>query len=64
MAIKNLGEFSTPNDDHVRAPITQPNVRAEQYEINPNLVTAVQQNQFGDSGLEDSCMHSHTFTTF
>lgn len=62
MAIKNLGEFSTPNDDYVRAPIAQPNVRAEQYEINPNLVTTVQQNQFGGSASEDACMHLHTFT--
>jgi hypothetical protein len=28
MAAKKLGEYSTPNDDYFRAPITQPDVIA------------------------------------
>ena len=42
MAHKKLGEFATPNDDYLRAPITQPAVEAENYEIKPNFLTLVQ----------------------
>ena len=44
MANKKLGEFATPNDDYLRAPITQPAVVAENYEIKPNLLNLIQQN--------------------
>ena len=47
MAAKKLGEFATPNDAYLRATITQPAVEAENYEIKPNFLTLVQQNQFG-----------------
>ena len=62
MAAKKLGEFATPNDDYLRAPITQPAVDAENDEIKPNLLTLVQQNQFGGSASEDAGMHLNTFT--
>ena len=62
MAHKKLGEFATPNDDYLRAPITQPAVEAENYEIKPNFLTLVQQNQFGGSASEDAGMHLNTFT--
>ena len=62
MAQKMLGEFATPNDDYLRAPITQPAVEAENYEIKPNFLTLVQQNQFGGSASEDAGMHLNTFT--
>ena len=52
MAAKKLGEFATPNDDYLRAPITQPTVTAENYEIKPNFLSLVQQNQFGASLLK------------
>ena len=62
MANKKLGEFATPNDDYLRAPITQPAVIAENYEIKPNLLNLIQQNQFGGSAFEDAGMHLNTFT--
>ena len=62
MAQKKLGEYAIPNDDFIRAPITQPAVAAENYEIKPNLLSLVQQNQFGGSAAEDSGMHLNTFT--
>ena len=62
MAKKKLGESAIPNDDFIRAPITQPAVTAENYEIKPNLLSLVQQNQFGGSAAEDSGMHLNTFT--
>ena len=62
MAHKKLGEFATPNDDYLRAPITQPAVEAANYEIKPNFLTLVQQNQFGGSASEDAGMHLNTFT--
>ena len=37
MAEKKLGEYATPNDDYLRAPITQPAVTAENYEIRPHF---------------------------
>lgn len=43
-ATKKLGEFATLNDDYWCVPITQPNVKAEQYEIKPTLLNLVQQN--------------------
>ena len=45
------------NDDYLRAPITQPVVVAENYEIKPNLLNLIQQNQFGGSAPEDPGMH-------
>ena len=39
MAHKKLEEFATPNDDYLRAPITQLAIEAENYEIKPNLLT-------------------------
>ena len=62
MAQKKLGEYAIPNDDFIRAPITQHVVTAENYEIKPNLLSFVQQNQFGGSAAEDSGMHLNTFT--
>jgi hypothetical protein len=62
MAAKKLGEFATPNDDYLRAPITQPVVDADNYEIKPHFLTLVQQNQFGGSAVEDAGMHLNTFT--
>ena len=62
MANKKLGEFTTPNDDYLRAPITQPAVVAENYEIKPNLVNLIQQNQFSGWPSEDAGMHLNTFT--
>jgi hypothetical protein len=31
MAQKQLGEYAIPNEDYIRAPITQPAVEAEYY---------------------------------
>ena len=62
MAHKKLREFATPYDDYLRASITQPAVEAENYEIKPNFLTLVQQNQFGGSASEDAGMHLNTFT--
>ena len=62
MANKKLGEFATPSDDYLRAPITQPAVVAENYEIKPNLLNLIQQNQFGGSTSEDAGMYLNTFT--
>ena len=62
MAAKKFGEFATPNDDYLCAPITQPAVVAENYEIKPNLLNLIQQNQFGGSASEDAGMHLNTFT--
>ena len=42
MAEKKLGEYATPNDDYLRAPITQPAVTAENYEIKPHFLNLVQ----------------------
>jgi hypothetical protein len=40
-ATKKVGEFSTPNDYYLRAPIIQPIITAENYEINPNFLNLV-----------------------
>ena len=61
MAQKKLGKFATPNDEHLRTPITQPAVAAENYEIKPNLLNLVQQNQFGGSTSEDAGMHKYFY---
>jgi hypothetical protein len=62
MAQKKLGEYAIPNDDFIRAPITQPAVMAENYEIKANLLSLVQQNQFGGPSAEDLGMHLNIFT--
>jgi hypothetical protein len=62
MAQKKLGEYATPNDDYICAPITLPAIEAENYEIMPNFLSLVQQNQFGGSTSEDASLHLNTFT--
>jgi hypothetical protein len=59
---EKLGKYAIPNDDFIRAPITRPAVTSKNYEIKPNLLSLVQQNQFGGSAAEDSGMHLNTFT--
>ncbi len=44
MAQKKLEEYTIPNEDFIHAPITQPAITAENYEIKPNLLSLVQQN--------------------
>jgi hypothetical protein len=44
MKQKKFGEYAPPNDNYLRACITQPAVNAENYEINPHFLTLVQQN--------------------
>ena len=41
MAHKKLGEFATSNDNYLRAPITQPAVDVENYEIKSNFLTLI-----------------------
>ena len=59
---RNLGSFATPSNNFMREPIAQPDVAAAEYEIKPNLVSMVQQDQFGGSSSEDAGMHLHNFT--
>jgi hypothetical protein len=37
MATNKYGEFATPNDDYLHAPITQPAVDTQNYEIEPQF---------------------------
>jgi hypothetical protein len=46
----------------MREPIAQPEVAADEYEIKPNSISMVQQDQFGGSTFEDAGMHLHNFT--
>jgi hypothetical protein len=41
------------NNNYLRAAITQPTVDVSNYEIKPNLLKLVQENQFGGSSSED-----------
>ena len=59
---RNLGSFATPSNNFMREPIAQLEVAAAEYEIKPNLVSMVQQDQFGGSASEDAGMHLHNFT--
>jgi hypothetical protein len=58
----NLGSFATPSNNFMREPIAQPEVAAAEYKIKPNLVSMVQQDQFGVSAFEYADMHLHNFT--
>jgi hypothetical protein len=62
MTQKKLGHYATPNDDFMNAPITQPTVTEENYEIKPNLLGLIQHNQFGGSTTEDLGLHLNIFT--
>jgi hypothetical protein len=62
MAQNKLGEYAISNEDYIHAPITQPAVEAENYEIKPNYLSLVQQNQFGGSTSEDAGLHLNTFS--
>jgi hypothetical protein len=62
MAEKKLGEYAILNDDFICAPITQPTIAAEKYEIKSDLLRLVQLNQFGGLAADDSGMHLNTFT--
>jgi hypothetical protein len=54
--------LATPNNDYIRAPITQPTIEAKNYEIKPNYLSLVEQNQFRGSTSEDAGFHLNTFT--
>jgi hypothetical protein len=41
MAQNKLGEYAISNGDYIHAPITQPAVEAENYEIKPNYLSLV-----------------------
>ena len=58
----NLGSFAAPRNSLMREPIAQPDVATAEYEIKPNLVSMVQQDQFGGSASEDAGMHLHNFS--
>ena len=59
---RNLGSFAAPSNSFMCEPIAQPNVAAAEYEIKPNLVSMVQQGQFGGSASEDVGIHLHNFS--
>ena len=59
---RKLKDFATPSNSFMREPIAQPNVATKKYEIKPNLVSMVQQHQFGGSTSEDVGMHLHNFS--
>ena len=54
---RNLGSFAVPKDSFMREPIAQPDVAAAKYDIKPNLVSMVQQDQFRGFASEDAGMH-------
>jgi hypothetical protein len=58
---RNLGRFATLKNSFMREPIAQPDVVAVEYEIKLNLISMVQQDQFGGSTSEDTGMHLHNF---
>ena len=58
----NLGSFAIHSNNFMHLPITQHEVAAAEYEIEPNLVSMVQGVQFGGYTSEDASMHLHNFT--
>jgi hypothetical protein len=46
MAQKKLGDYATPDDDFMHAPITQSIVTTENYEIKPKSLSLLENNQF------------------
>jgi hypothetical protein len=52
LVVKMLKMYSLKNH-----PITQPAIEAKTYEIKPNILSLVQQNQFEGSTAEDSGLH-------
>ena len=59
---RNIGSFATPSNKFMHELIAQPDVAAAEYEIKPNLVSMVQQDQFGGSASKDVGMHLYNFT--
>ena len=59
---RNLGSFATPSNNFMHEPTAEPEVAAAEYQTKPNLVSMVQQDQFGGSASEDAGMHLHNFT--
>jgi hypothetical protein len=57
-----IGEFSTANDDYLRASITQLVVAAKKNDIKLKLLNLILHNQFGDSTYGDACMPLNTFS--
>jgi hypothetical protein len=60
---RKLGDFAAPSNCFMREPIAQPDVAAEQYVIKPNLVSMVQQNQFGGTVMRGGYLLRLLFTT-
>ena len=59
---RNLGSSTTPRHNFMREPIAQPDAAGAEYETKTNLVSMVQQDQFGGSVSEDASIHLHNFT--
>ena len=52
---------NTPNDQFIAIPITNPEIKADSFEVSPGLLNLISKEQFGGSASEDASMHLHDF---
>ena len=52
---------NTHNDQFIASPITNPEIKADSFEVCPGLLNLIAKEQFGGSASEDASMHLHDF---
>ena len=52
---------NTPNDQFIASPITNPEIKAESFEVSPGFLNLTAKEQFRGSASEDASMHLHDF---
>ena len=52
---------NTPNDQFISSPITNPEIKADSFEVSPRLLNLIAKEQFGGSASEDASLHLHVF---
>src|SRR3954465_8806036 len=63
-ALRPLREYAAPSRAEPHSSIAPPAIEANNFELKPSLVQAVQQNQFSGSPVDDPNLHLSVFVQY
>ena len=63
MENKSLAKYGAPSIDHLHAPIVQPAIDVDGYEINPMWINMIMETAFAGDPDNDPYEHIHKFTS-
>ena len=61
---RTLREFAAPSAQGLHSSIAGPPVEANNFQLQPELMSLIQQNQFGGSSVEDPHLHISVFLEY